>query len=203
MVSQDLINFKNFLKDEYEKRIKEYEKKIEEELAEIAASKALEFEKKAEEIKGHRLEQLRERLDLIKMKAVKAGKDAIANAANEVFCEAREMAEKITLNARANSANYSFMLDKLLEEALEVLYCECGTIWLLPEEEKLLASLPVGFRLAIAERDDQWGGPVVTDEEEEKVVENTVRGRFEGLSPIILQRIGAIMSPLMEKIERS
>ena len=202
MTSQDLENFKNLLKDEYEKRIKEYEKKIEEELAEIAASRALELEKKAEEIKRYRLKQLQERLDLIKLKAVKAGKDVIANAASEVYRDIKEMAEKITYDARANSANYGLMLSNLIEEALEVLSCEGGVIWLLPEEESFIKP-PRGFKLTIAQRGDSWGGPIVTDEEEERVVENTVRGRFERLAPIILQRIGSVMSPIMEKIYRS
>jgi len=87
MDSQELEKFKVILKGEYEKRVREYEQKIEEELAEIAASKMLELERKMEEIRKSRSKTLQERLDFLKLKAVKSGKDIIINEANTLFLD--------------------------------------------------------------------------------------------------------------------
>lgn len=203
MDSQELEKFKAILKGEYEKRIREYEQKIEEELAEIAASKMLELERKMEEIRKSRSKTLQERLDFLKLKAVKSGKDIIINEANTLFLDIENTAKQITCNAKVNSANYSRMLNELIKEAVKVLSSESGIIWLPPDDKDLLASIPKGFSLSIIENLESWGGPIVTDEEGERIVENTIKGRFEKLAPLIQQRIGKVLSPLLEEIDRA
>ncbi len=203
MDSQELEKFKAILKGEYEKRIREYEQKIEEELAEIAASKMLELERKMEEIRKSRSKTLQERLDFLKLKAVKSGKDIIINEANTLFLDIENTAKQITCNAKVNPANYSRMLNELIKEAVKVLSSESGIIWLPPDDKDLLASIPKGFSLSIIENLESWGGPIVTDEEGERIVENTIKGRFEKLAPLIQQRIGKVLSPLLEEIDRA
>lgn len=203
MDSQELEKFKAILKGEYEKRIREYEQKIEEELAEIAASKMLELERKMEEIRKSRSKTLQERLDFLKLKAVKSGKDIIINEANTLFLDIENTAKQITCNAKVNSANYSRMLNELIKEAVKALSSESGIIWLPPDDKDLLASIPKGFSLSIIENLESWGGPIVTDEEGERIVENTIKGRFEKLAPLIQQRIGKVLSPLLEEIDRA
>lgn len=203
MDSQELEKFKAILKGEYEKRIREYEQKIEEELAEIAASKMLELERKMEEIRKRRSKTLQERLDFLKLKAVKSGKDIIINEANTLFLDIENTAKQITCNAKVNSANYSRMLNELIKEAVKALSSESGIIWLPPDDKDLLASIPKGFSLSIIENLESWGGPIVTDEEGERIVENTIKGRFEKLAPLIQQRIGKVLSPLLEEIDRA
>ena len=203
MDSQELEKFKAVLKGEYEKRVKEYEQKIEEELAEIAASKMLELERKMEEIRKSRSKTLQERLDFLKLKAVKSGKDIIINEANTLFLDIENTAKQITCNAKVNSANYSRMLNELIKEAVKALSSESGIIWLPPDDKDLLASIPKGFSLSIIENLESWGGPIVTDEEGERIVENTIKGRFEKLAPLIQQRIGKVLSPLLEEIDRA
>lgn len=203
MDSQELEKFKVILKGEYEKRVREYEQKIEEELAEIAASKMLELERKMEEIRKSRSKTLQERLDFLKLKAVKSGKDIIINEANTLFLDIENTAKQITCNAKVNSANYSRMLNELIKEAVKVLSSESGIIWLPPDDKDLLASIPKGFSLSIIENLESWGGPIVTDEEGERIVENTIKGRFEKLAPLIQQRIGKVLSPLLEEIDRA
>ncbi len=203
MDSQELEKFKAILKGEYEKRIREYEQKIEEELAEIAASKMLELEREMEEIRKRRSKTLQERLDFLKLKAVKSGKDIIINEANTLFLDIENTAKQITCNAKVNSANYSRMLNELIKEAVKVLSSESGIIWLPPDDKDLLASIPKGFSLSIIENLESWGGPIVTDEEGERIVENTIKGRFEKLAPLIQQRIGKVLSPLLEEIDRA
>ena len=203
MDSQELEKFKVILKGEYERRVREYEQKIEEELAEIAASKMLELERKMEEIRKSRSKTLQERLDFLKLKAVKSGKDIIINEANTLFLDIENTAKQITCNAKVNPANYSRMLNELIKEAVKVLSSESGIIWLPPDDKDLLASLPKGFSLSIIENLESWGGPIVTDEEGERIVENTIKGRFEKLAPLIQQRIGKVLSPLLEEIDRA
>jgi len=203
MDSQELEKFKVILKGEYEKRVREYEQKIEEELAEIAASKMLELERKMEEIRKSRSKTLQERLDFLKLKAVKSGKDIIINEANTLFLDIENTAKQITCNAKVNSANYSRMLNELIKEAVKALSSESGIIWLPPDDKDLLASIPKGFSLSIIENLESWGGPIVTDEEGERIVENTIKGRFEKLAPLIQQRIGKVLSPLLEEIDRA
>lgn len=203
MDSQELEKFKVILKGEYEKRVREYEQKIEEELAEIAASKMLELERKMEEIRKRRSKTLQERLDFLKLKAVKSGKDIIINEANTLFLDIENTAKQITCNAKVNSANYSRMLNELIKEAVKALSSESGIIWLPPDDKDLLASIPKGFSLSIIENLESWGGPIVTDEEGERIVENTIKGRFEKLAPLIQQRIGKVLSPLLEEIDRA
>ncbi|WP_323721506.1 hypothetical protein [Acetomicrobium sp.] len=203
MDSQELEKFKAILKGEYEKRIREYEQKIEEELAEIAASKMLELEREMEEIRKRRSKTLQERLDFLKLKAVKSGKDIIINEANTLFLDIENTAKQITCNAKVNSANYSRMLNELIKEAVKALSSESGIIWLPPDDKDLLASIPKGFSLSIIENLESWGGPIVTDEEGERIVENTIKGRFEKLAPLIQQRIGKVLSPLLEEIDRA
>ena len=203
MDSQDLEKFKVILKGEYEKRVREYEQKIEEELAEIAASKMLELERKMEEIRKSRSKTLQERLDFLKLKAVKSGKDIIINEANTLFLDIENTAKQITCNAKVNPANYSRMLNELIKEAVKALSSESGIIWLPPDDKDLLASIPKGFSLSIIENLESWGGPIVTDEEGERIVENTIKGRFEKLAPLIQQRIGKVLSPLLEEIDRA
>jgi len=203
MDSQELEKFKAILKGEYEKRIREYEQKIEEELAEIAASKMLELEREMEEIRKSRSKTLQERLDFLKLKAVKSGKDIIINEANTLFLDIENTAKQITCNAKVNSANYSRMLNELIKEAVKALSSESGIIWLPPDDKDLLASIPKGFSLSIIENLESWGGPIVTDEEGERIVENTIKGRFEKLAPLIQQRIGKVLSPLLEEIDRA
>jgi len=203
MDSQELEKFKVILKGEYEKRIREYEQKIEEELAEIAASKMLELEREMEEIRKSRSKTLQERLDFLKLKAVKSGKDIIINEANTLFLDIENTAKQITCNAKVNPANYSRMLNELIKEAVKVLSSESGIIWLPPDDKDLLASIPKGFSLSIIENLESWGGPIVTDEEGERIVENTIKGRFEKLAPLIQQRIGKVLSPLLEEIDRA
>ncbi|MGB4096689.1 MAG: hypothetical protein WBJ85_03125 [Acetomicrobium sp.] len=203
MDSQELEKFKVILKGEYEKRVREYEQKIEEELAEIAASKMLELERKMEEIRKSRSKTLQERLDFLKLKAVKSGKDIIINEANTLFLDIENTAKQITCNAKVNPANYSRMLNELIKEAVKVLSSESGIIWLPPDDKDLLASIPKGFSLSIIENLESWGGPIVTDEEGERIVENTIKGRFEKLAPLIQQRIGKVLSPLLEEIDRA
>ncbi|MBP8674692.1 hypothetical protein [Acetomicrobium sp.] len=203
MDSQELEKFKVILKGEYERRVREYEQKIEEELAEIAASKMLELERKMEEIRKSRSKTLQERLDFLKLKAVKSGKDIIINEANTLFLDIENTAKQITCNAKVNPANYSRMLNELIKEAVKVLSSESGIIWLPPDDKDLLASIPKGFSLSIIENLESWGGPIVTDEEGERIVENTIKGRFEKLAPLIQQRIGKVLSPLLEEIDRA
>jgi len=203
MDSQELEKFKVILKGEYERRVREYEQKIEEELAEIAASKMLELERKMEEIRKSRSKTLQERLDFLKLKAVKSGKDIIINEANTLFLDIENTAKQITCNAKVNPANYSRMLNELNKEAVKVLSSESGIIWLPPDDKDLLASIPKGFSLSIIENLESWGGPIVTDEEGERIVENTIKGRFEKLAPLIQQRIGKVLSPLLEEIDRA
>lgn len=203
MDSQELEKFKVILKGEYERRVREYEQKIEEELAEIAASKMLELERKMEEIRKSRSKTLQERLDFLKLKAVKSGKDIIINEANTLFLDIENTAKQITCNAKVNSANYSRMLNELIKEAVKALSSESGIIWLPPDDKDLLASIPKGFSLSIIENLESWGGPIVTDEEGERIVENTIKGRFEKLAPLIQQRIGKVLSPLLEEIDRA
>lgn len=203
MDSQELEKFKAILKGEYEKRIREYEQKIEEELAEIAASKMLELEREMEEIRKRRSKTLQERLDFLKLKAVKSGKDIIINEANTLFLDIENTAKQITCNAKVNSANYSRMLNELIKEAVKALSSESGIIWLPPDDKDLLASIPKGFSLSIIENLESWGGPIVTDEEGERIVENTIKGRFEKLAPLIQERIGKVLSPLLEEIDRA
>lgn len=203
MDSQELEKFKVILKGEYEKRVREYEQKIEEELAEIAASKMLELEREMEEIRKRRSKTLQERLDFLKLKAVKSGKDIIINEANTLFLDIENTAKQITCNAKVNSANYSRMLNELIKEAVKALSSESGIIWLPPDDKDLLASIPKGFSLSIIENLESWGGPIVTDEEGERIVENTIKGRFEKLAPLIQQRIGKVLSPLLEEIDRA
>ncbi|HOB11052.1 MULTISPECIES: hypothetical protein [Acetomicrobium] len=203
MDSQELEKFKVILKGEYEKRVREYEQKIEEELAEIAASKMLELERKMEEIRKSRSKTLQERLDFLKLKAVKSGKDIIINEANTLFLDIENTAKQITCNAKVNPANYSRMLNELIKEAVKALSSESGIIWLPPDDKDLLASIPKGFSLSIIENLESWGGPIVTDEEGERIVENTIKGRFEKLAPLIQQRIGKVLSPLLEEIDRA
>ncbi|HOM97066.1 MAG TPA: hypothetical protein PLT52_00690 [Acetomicrobium sp.] len=203
MDSQELEKFKVILKGEYERRVREYEQKIEEELAEIAASKMLELERKMEEIRKSRSKTLQERLDFLKLKAVKSGKDIIINEANTLFLDIENTAKQITCNAKVNPANYSRMLNELIKEAVKALSSESGIIWLPPDDKDLLASIPKGFSLSIIENLESWGGPIVTDEEGERIVENTIKGRFEKLAPLIQQRIGKVLSPLLEEIDRA
>ncbi|MGB4026881.1 MAG: hypothetical protein WBJ35_08825 [Acetomicrobium sp.] len=203
MDSQELEKFKVILKGEYERRVREYEQKIEEELAEIAASKMLELEREMEEIRKRRSKTLQERLDFLKLKAVKSGKDIIINEANTLFLDIENTAKQITCNAKVNPANYSRMLNELIKEAVKVLSSESGIIWLPPDDKDLLASIPKGFSLSIIENLESWGGPIVTDEEGERIVENTIKGRFEKLAPLIQQRIGKVLSPLLEEIDRA
>ncbi len=203
MDSQELEKFKAVLKGEYEKRVKEYEQKIEEELAEIAASKMLELERKMEEIRKRRSKTSQERSDFLKLKAVKSGKDIIINEANMLFLDVENTAKQITCNARADSANYSRMLNELIKEAIKALSSKSGIIWLPPDDKDLLTSMPKGFSLSIIENFNSWGGAIVTDEERERIVENTIKGRFEKLAPLIRQRIGEVLSPLLEEIERA
>jgi vacuolar-type H+-ATPase subunit E/Vma4 len=165
MDSQELEKFKVILKGEYERRVREYEQKIEEELAEIAASKMLELERKMEEIRKSRSKTLQERLDFLKLKAVKSGKDIIINEANTLFLDIENTAKQITCNAKVNPANYSRMLNELIKEAVKVLSSESGIIWLPPDDKDLLASIPKGFSLSIIENLESWGGPIVTDDE--------------------------------------
>ncbi len=203
MDSQELEKFKAVLKGEYEKRVREYEQKIEEELAEIAASKMLELERKMEEIRKRRSKTSQERSDFLKLKAVKSGKDIIINEANMLFLDIENTAKQITCNARADSANYSRMLNELIKEAIKALSSKSGIIWLPPDDKDLLTSMPKGFSLSIIENFNSWGGAIVTDEEGERIVENTIKGRFEKLAPLIRQRIGEVLSPLLEEIERA
>ena len=203
MDSQELEKFKVILKGEYERRVREYEQKIEEELAEIAASKMLELERKMEEIRKSRSKTLQERLDFLKLKAVKSGKDIIINEANTLFLDIENTAKQITCNAKVNPANYSRMLNELIKEAVKALSSESGIIWLPPDDKDLLTSMPKGFSLSIIENFNSWGGAIVTDEEGERIVENTIKGRFEKLAPLIRQRIGEVLSPLLEEIERA
>ncbi len=203
MDSQELEKFKAVLKGEYEKRVREYEQKIEEELAEIAASKMLELERKMEEIRKRRSKTSQERSDFLKLKAVKSGKDIIINEANMLFLDVENTAKQITCNARADSANYSRMLNELIKEAIKALSSKSGIIWLPPDDKDLLTSMPKGFSLSIIENFNSWGGAIVTDEEGERIVENTIKGRFEKLAPLIRQRIGEVLSPLLEEIERA
>lgn len=203
MDSQELEKFKVILKGEYERRVREYEQKIEEELAEIAASKMLELEREMEEIRKRRSKTLQERLDFLKLKAVKSGKDIIINEANTLFLDIENTAKQITCNAKVNPANYSRMLNELIKEAVKALSSESGIIWLPPDDKDLLASIPKGFSLSIIENLESWGGPIVTDEEGERIVENTIKGRFEKLAPLIQERIGKVLSPLLEEIDRA
>lgn len=199
----ELNKFKENLKREYDERIKDYKRRIEEELADIAASKMLELEREMGEIEKLHSKIVQERLTLFRLKAIKLGKDIINKEANTLFCSIEERVKQRTEDARKEQSHYTKMLKALIDEAVEAISDDKITVQLSREEEGIAKGLSKFYSIVFAGNSDFWGGPIVVDEKGERIVENTIKSRFGKLTPLVRQRIGEIMSPLLEEIERA